>query len=152
MMQKGMKGINKPTLLLGMLMIGILISGLAFAYTQGNSTKGITYQQLPLVSKLTSTSRIGYIYEMTNFGYNAYFKNNSNTAEAVRYEKNGYFFTYDLSGGAMQWAVKSGQPNAKDTLGSGMPSNSQNTAVTISTNVATYTDAFYNTKIGRAHV
>src|SRR3990167_969733 len=35
-----------------------------------------------------------YINEMTKGLFKVYFRNNSNTAEAVRFEKNGYFFVY----------------------------------------------------------
>lgn len=117
------------------------------AYTQGTSSKGVKYQITSMAPTILTTNRTGYAYEMTGTGYDAYFKTNSNTADSIRFEKNGYYFIYDVSGGQMQWAVLSGQPNAKDTLGGGKPSSSQTTSVSISGNVATYQNAFYNTTL-----
>lgn len=99
--------------------------------------------------KLITSTRNGYDYQMYDdyTNHSVFFKNNSNNAEATRFEKDGYFFTYDLSGGQMRWAVKENQPSAIDTLGSGTPSNSQNTQVTINDNKANYSNAYYNTDV-----
>jgi hypothetical protein len=88
-----------------------------------------------------------YGYEMTSAPYRAYFKNNSNTAGAVRFEKDNYFFTYDLSGGALQYRGTPTQPNIIDTLGSGYTSNSKDTQISINGSLATYPNAFSFTNV-----
>jgi len=85
--------------------------------------------------------------EYQNYAYS--FKNNSNTAEAVRFEKDGYYFTYDLSGGQMEWAVRPGQPAVTNTPGGycqGL-SNSQDTKIISEGNLRTYPNAFCNTNV-----
>ena len=79
--------------------------------------------------------------------FKVYFKNNSNTANAVRFEKDGYYFTYDISDGTIMWKEKSGQPSQSSTLGSGYDSNSKNTLVSASGNQAIYSNAFEFTNV-----
>lgn len=43
------------------------------------------------------------------------FKNNTNLDSAVTFNKGGYSFTYDLSGGQMLWKEKLGQPAQSST-------------------------------------
>lgn len=96
------------------------------------------------------TSKNGlYSYQLDNTytKYQAYFRNNSNTAGAVRFEKDGYYFTYDLSGGKMQWREQPGFPARVDTLGSGATSNSIDTQINITGNKASYVNAFFNTTV-----
>lgn len=115
-----------------------LYSGL-MNYYNGN-------EYVPINTTIVTTSG-SYSYKMIESPYNLYFKNNSNTAEAVRFEKNGYFFIYDVSGGQILWAVQDGKPDATDTLGGGKPSNSQDTHIAINGSTAIYGGAFYNTNI-----
>lgn len=88
-----------------------------------------------------------YSYVFHTFGHSVYLRNNSNTDKAVRYEKNGYFFTYDLASGKLQWRAKLNQPSVVETLGSGTPSNSQDTQIFVNGTVVTYAGAFYNTNV-----
>lgn len=95
------------------------------------------------------TNKTGYVFQLndTLSKYKAYFKNNSNTASSVRFEKDGYFFEYDVSGGALQWHEQPGFPARTDTLGGGVPSNSQNTIAEAKDNLVLYKNAFSNTNL-----
>ena len=97
--------------------------------------------------EITPSNYSSYSNQMITDNFNIYFKNNTNLDSAVRFEKEGYFFTYDLSGGAMQWAEQPGFPARTNTLGSGAPSNSQNCLVNISQNEFSYPSAYYNTTV-----
>jgi len=104
---------------------------------------------VPYNLTLSATNFSNYVYKLDADGvpFKVYLRENSNTAEAVRFEKDGYFFTYDLSGGQMQWVEKAGQPSASSTLGSGAPSNSQDSQVIIEKSKFSYPTAFYNTSV-----
>jgi len=102
---------------------------------------------IPKDLTIIPSTRSGYDYAIIKGYYKVFLKNNSNTDSAVRFEKDGYFFTYDLSGGQMLWRATPTQPDASNTLGSGAPSNSQNTQVSIDLNNANYSNAFYNTDV-----
>jgi hypothetical protein len=88
-----------------------------------------------------------YDYSVEDAKYKAYFRNNSNTGEPVRYEKDGYYFIYDVSGSQMRYREQPGFPDRTDTLGNGMTSNSQNTKATLNGNIIQYTNAFTLTNI-----
>ncbi len=106
----------------------------------------------PIDTQINSSNYLNFVYELTNTPYKAYFRNNSNqggTANTapVRFEKDGYFFAYDISGGRIQWREQPGFPSRTDTLGGGAPSNSQDSFAVINNNILTYPDAFYNTNV-----
>jgi len=102
---------------------------------------------VPIETTLKSSKVGNYIYELTSAPYKAYFKENLNTGESIRFEKDGYFFIYDISGGDMLWAVQDGKPAAKDTLGGGCPSNSQDSIAVVEGNRVEYPTAFCNTNV-----
>lgn len=79
--------------------------------------------------------------------FNAYFKNNSNVANSIAIESKGYMFYYDISGGQLEWRGTANQPNAIDTLGGGVTSNSKDTNLSIKGNVVSYPNAFSNTNL-----
>jgi len=68
---------------------------------------------VPINTTITSSTHETYDYEMSKGIYTAYFQDNINTGEAVKFVKDDYYFIYDLSGGKMQWAVenKTGVPD-----------------------------------------
>lgn len=116
------------------------IYGGAVNYDNGTSI-------VPINTTITASSYLNYNYKMDSAPYKTYFRNNSNTDEPVRFEKDGYFFVYDISQGEMLWAVQNGFPSRTDTLGSGASSNSLDTAVKMNGNEAVYAGAFYNTNV-----
>jgi hypothetical protein len=105
---------------------------------------------LPYNLTLTSSNYLDYKNQLdanSGAGFKIYFKNNSNLDSAVRFEKDGYFFAYDLSGGVMQWAEQPGKPGVVNTLGSGAPSNSQDSKVEVTKSEFNYPGAYYNTTV-----
>lgn len=115
--------------------------------TEHNYLKDGEYHPYNLT--INKSSYMSYNNELNTEGvpFKVYIKNNTNLAEAVRFEKDGYFFVYDLSGGKMQWAEQPGFPARTDTLGSGAPSNSQDSVLSVSGNSFKYTGAYYNTNV-----
>lgn len=91
---------------------------------------------------LTNSSRQNYEYEMTKASYQAYFKNNLNTGEAVRFEKDGYYFIYDLSGGKIQWVEQEGDTTKTKSIGAMLSSNGMR-----NNNKIQYNNAFAYTNI-----
>lgn len=110
-----------------------------------NYWDGTEYVPIDLILK--PAGRSGYVYELTSAPYHAYFKNNTNTAEAVRFEKDNFFFAYDLSGGTIQYRGTPTQPDKIDTLGSGYPSNSQDTEIGVIDSKVNYVDAYSFTNV-----
>ena len=94
---------------------------------------------------ILSNSYLGYTYGMVSNNYNIYFLSNSNLDSPMRFERNGYFFVYDISQGQLTWIGQSGQPSATATLGSGASSNSLDTVAVVNGNKIIYPNAFYNT-------
>lgn len=102
----------------------------------------------PINLSLQRTNRQGYDWQLeSGINHKAFFRNNTNTAEAVRFEKDGYFFSYDVSGGQLIWHEQVGFPARTDTLGGGVPSNSQNTMISQINDIANYSGAFSNTDL-----
>jgi len=99
------------------------------------------------VNTTIKTSSGLYGYQMTNANFKIYFRNNSNTAGAVRFEKKGYFFTYDVSGSEVLWRSRAGQPDVWATLGGSVSSNSQDTQIITNGVNAVYPIAFSNTNL-----
>lgn len=110
-------------------------------FTQGN--------WVPIDTTITITNVSNFAYEMTNAPYKAYFRNNTNTEGAITFLKDNYSFTYDLSGGKIQWRATEGHPDAVDTLGDGAPSNSQDDLAEINNEEKSvyYVGAFSNTTV-----
>jgi hypothetical protein len=145
------------------IVIFVLISSLAVsALIQQNKTNAdkikieysvdnIKYTSLPnttVKSQSISRGGVSYNYAVTQSPvYKAYFRTNSNTAKPVRYEKDGYFFIYDVSGSALEWVEQTGFPSRTNTLGGGVPSNSQNSVIIVDTDNIIYKGAFSNTDI-----
>ena len=104
---------------------------------------------VPYDLTLQTSNRSNFNYELNTVGlpFKIFIRENSNTAEAVRFEKDGYFFTYDLGAGTMQWVEQPGKPSAWATLGSGVASNSKDSIVAINKNNFVYTNAFSNTDV-----
>ncbi len=121
----------------GMLLVGILLLTIPFAlavergeywnkHDKGlgtyslevypgivNYDSGSGYE--PVLIEITNSSYLDYEYEMNtnSTSYTVYFQDNIQAGKGIRFEKNGYYLTYDLSGGKIQWAVenKSGTPD-----------------------------------------
>lgn len=96
---------------------------------------------------ITNSSYRLYNYQATYPSYNVYFRSNTNLDSPVRFEKEGYFFIYDISQGTMTWIGLPGQPSASNTLGSGMSSNSEDTTAKVSGTNISYQPAFFNTTV-----
>jgi len=96
----------------------------------------------PINTTILSSEYLNYEYEMTKNDFKAYFESNINTGEAVRYEKDGYYFTYDLGGGKMQWVEQEGDPTKTKAIGA----ISSSTAIT-DDNKIYYNNAFSYTNI-----
>ena len=102
---------------------------------------------VPIEIELLNSSYLDYEYEMVKAPYKAYFQDNLNTGKGIRFEKEGYFFTYDLSGGKMRWAAdnKTGTPDEGKTKSIGSILSSP---ITIEkNNQVRYNDSFLNTDI-----
>jgi len=69
----------------------------------------------PISIEITNSSYLDYEYEMNtnSTNYIVYFQDNIQAGKGIRFEKEGYYLTYDLSGGRIRWAVenKSGTPD-----------------------------------------
>lgn len=120
-----------------------------YNYSINNSSNGY---KISIVSNIINTTihsitYLGYNYGINTNNYNIYFLNNSNLYSPLRFEKDGYFFIYDISQGAMTWIGRPGQPAVTDTLGSGASSNSLDTIASVSLNKIIYSNAFYNTNV-----
>ena len=64
----------------------------------GNATIKVAGQELQSDTNKYNFSNSSYSYyskQVIAPTFKAYFRNNSNTAESVRFEKDGYFFIYD---------------------------------------------------------
>ena len=94
---------------------------------------------------ITSINTNGYSFGADG-AFKISFKNNSNVAEPVLFQKDGYFFIYDISQGQMMWKETPGHPSAESTLGSGL-SNSKDTQIKIDENKVNYDNAFSYTNI-----
>lgn len=114
--------------------------------TPHNYFNGTSFNKINLSIKNSIVSP--YEFQTEEKGnYKIYFRNNSNTAGGVRFEKDGYFMSYDISGSNMQWREQPGFPSRTDTLGSGASSNSQDAIALINNNNIIYPRAFYNTNV-----
>jgi hypothetical protein len=102
---------------------------------------------VPVNITILNNSHLGYAYGMVDSYYGIYFLSNSNLDQPVRFEKDGYFFVYDISQGTMTWIGRAGQPSASDTLGSGASSNSGDTVAVLDGSMLVYPNAFYNTNV-----
>jgi len=96
----------------------------------------------PIDTTITTSSFLTYDFEMTKGIYKAYFQDNINTGEAVRFEKDGYHFIYDLSGGKMQWIEQEGNPTKTKSIGAILSS-----VPTIKDNKIIYENGFLNTNV-----
>jgi len=85
----------------------------------------------------------GYDYEMTKGYYQVYFKNNSKSAKAVTFQKDGYNISLDISTSQLHWY--NSLLNAIVGMISEM--NPQSNNVTINDNIATYPNAWINTNL-----
>ena len=94
-----------------------------------------------------SVQGTNYDWDIDYRTYQGYFRNNTNTAKAVLYQKRGYYFIYDISDSQMQWIEKPGQPAASSTLGGGCSSNTLDTQAIVSGATVLYPSAFCNTNI-----
>jgi len=101
---------------------------------------------VPIELDTQSSSYLDYEYELTTAPYHAYFQNNIQAGKGFRFETNGYWFTYDLSGGKMQWAVenKSGTEDWGKTksIGSILSSSPD-----VYDNIVQYNNSFLNTDV-----
>ena len=114
--------------------------------TQSNSFNIVSLSSNPI--KLIPETKIsGYSWKAVGSNFTIYFKNNSNEDSAIRFQKDGYVFTYDLLSGGLQWKGKVGQPNAWNTLGGDFSSNSLNTQIAVSENKVTYPLAYSFTNL-----
>jgi hypothetical protein len=102
---------------------------------------------VPLNTTILNTTYLGYKYGLTASKYKVYFLTNTNLDSPLRYEKNGYYFIYDISQGELKWIGRPGQPSATDTLGSGASSNSLDTIANVSNNKISYKSAYFNTTV-----
>jgi hypothetical protein len=123
-----------------------LLATINFASAEIYRSEGNIYMRMEPNTTISSSNYSTYSYQ-AHPQYNIYFKNNSNTADAVRFEKEGYFFTYDVSGSQLHWISRPGQPAATDTLGGGVPSNSLDTQIVVNGSRAVYPGAFSNTNL-----
>jgi len=96
---------------------------------------------VPINTTITPSST-SYDYEMITAPYKAYFQNTLNTGEAVKFEKDGYYFIYDLSGGKMQWVEQPGNPTKTKSIGSVLTSTAS-----ILNDKVYYNDSFLNTDV-----
>ena len=97
---------------------------------------------VPIDTTVTTSDYLTYDYEMEKGIYHAYFQDNINTGEPVRFEKDGYYFIYDLSGGKIQWAEQEGNPTKTKSIGALLSS-----VPTISNNNVRYNNAFAYTDV-----
>ena len=100
-----------------------------------------------IISGVVSKGGVNYDYTINSSLYKAYFRNNSNSVKAMRFEKDGYFVSWDFSTAQLRWISKPGQPVISETLGGGVPSNSQDTQIIINNLTANYPGGFSNTNI-----
>lgn len=99
------------------------------------------------LSKSTLANFDYQLNENSGTEFKVFFKNNSNRAGSVRFEKNNYFFEYDLSGSQLRYYATSTQSAASDTLGSGYTSNSKDTNGIVDNNKIVYPDAYSFTNV-----
>ena len=97
---------------------------------------------IPIDTTIVSSDYGTYDYEMEKAQYHAYFQDDANTGEAVRFEKDGYYFIYDLSGGKMQWAEQEGDPSKTKSIGA-----IQSATIEVNGNEVNYPQAFLNTNL-----
>jgi len=100
---------------------------------------------VPIELNSQASSYLDYEYELTTAPYHAYFQDNIQAGKGFRFEVNDYWFTYDLSGGKMQWAVEDkGVPDWEKTksIGSILSSSPD-----VFDNVVQYNDSFLNTDV-----
>jgi len=98
-------------------------------------------EYIPINTTITPSST-SYDYEMITAPYQAYFQDTLNTGEAVKFEKDGYYFIYDLSGGKMQWVEQPGNPTKTKSIGSVLTSTAS-----ILNDKVYYNDSFLNTDV-----
>ena len=84
----------------------------------------------------------GYDYGVNQTQYQAYFQETLNTGKAVMFERDGYYFIYDLSGGKMQWVKQPGEPTKTKSIGSVLSST-----INPVNNIAYYNNSFLNTDV-----
>lgn len=103
----------------------------------------------PVNYTITPSTYSTYSYQAIGMPYQVYFKNNSNSADAILFMKDGYTIKQDVSGGQLLWYAKPNQPTASETLGGGVPSNSQNNQIIInnSNHKITYPNAYSNIEL-----
>jgi len=81
-------------------------------------------------------------HEMTKSSYNTYFQDNIQDGKGIRFEKDGYFFTYDLSGGKIQWAEQEGDSTKTKSVGAILSS-----VPYVDGNKIRYNNSFLNTDV-----
>ncbi len=100
---------------------------------------------VPIELNTQASFYLDYEYELTTAPYHAYFQDNIQAGKGFRFEANNYWFTYDLSGGKMQWAVENKTtPNWGKTksIGSILSSSPD-----VYDNIVQYNDSFLNTDV-----
>ena len=101
-----------------------------------------TYLPINLKLETSASTYLDYEYELTTAPYHAYFQNDIKAGKGFRFEKDGYWFTYDLSGGKMQWTEQIGDETKTKSISSIISS-----IPTINENKITYPNAFLNTNL-----
>lgn len=102
---------------------------------------------------IINSSYKDYEYQLDDYysNYQAYFQDDIKAGKGFRFEIDGYWFTYDLSGGKMQWAVenKTNQDWGKTkAIGSVLTSNpTNNSNKIIYENAFTLTDVEYEMRL-----
>ena len=97
---------------------------------------------VPIETDVQVSSDAKYDYELTTAPYSAYFEDNINTGEPVKFMKGEHYFIYDLSGGKMQWQEQEGNPTKTKSIGAILSSTANVTGNTVS-----YKNAFLNTDV-----
>lgn len=84
------------------IMICILSTYLVNAAATIGTIQNTGYQGI-IDTNIIPSNNQNYSYEMTQAPYKAFFKTSSNSARSIRYETQGYYFTFDISTSQMKW-------------------------------------------------
>lgn len=102
-------------------------------------------EYVAIENSIESSSYLDYEYEVIG-EYNLYLQDNIQAGKGIRFERDGYYMTYDLSGGKMQWAVEDkGVPDWGKTKSIGSVLSSAMNIV--SSNKVVYNDSFLDTDV-----
>jgi hypothetical protein len=126
--------------------IVVLLLSSCFLIFNIPSTQAATLNiDAPLEFPNFGTSNSSSYNQMVNGNYSAYFKTNSNTPNAVMYQINGYNFSIDISTSQLHYCANSSLNYA--IIGMQTTMNPLNTNLSVSSNQATYQNAWTNSDL-----